>query len=174
MTETTGELLLGMGDGVVARIGQRLEGLSDDEHGWRPVPDAWTVLDDGTVEHADARTRPDPAPLTTLSWRLWHIGNECLCSFASRGWDTQPVDIALDRWFPTAAESGDAVAAAWSGLRAAVVAKGQAHLDRQLGPSWGPYAEATYAGLLAHVLDEVIHHGAEVGMQRDLYRARSF
>jgi len=38
-----------------------------------------------------------------------------------------------------------------------------------LGPSWGPYAEATTVDLALHVLDEVIHHGAEIGVLRDLY-----
>ena len=38
-----------------------------------------------------------------------------------------------------------------------------------LGPSWGPYAEANTVDLALHVLDEVILHGAEVGLLRDLY-----
>jgi hypothetical protein len=42
-----------------------------------------------------------------------------------------------------------------------------------LGPSWGPYAESNTADLVLHVLDEVIHHGAEVGLLRDLYAQRS-
>jgi hypothetical protein len=41
-----------------------------------------------------------------------------------------------------------------------------------LGPSWGPYAETNTADLALHVLDEVIHHGAEVGLLRDLYPHR--
>jgi hypothetical protein len=37
-----------------------------------------------------------------------------------------------------------------------------------LGPSWGPYADSSTIDLALHVLDEVIHHGAEVGLPRDL------
>ena len=42
-----------------------------------------------------------------------------------------------------------------------------------LGPAWGPYAESSTVDLALHVLDEVIHHGAEVGLLRDLYANRS-
>lgn len=171
MTETTTELLLHTGDYVVDRLVGRLEGMTDEEHGWKPAPDAWTVLDDGTVEHANAMSRPDPAPLTTISWRLWHLANENMSGFAARGWGVEPA-VPIDRWFATAEESRANVRAAWQRLRAGVVAKGEANQEL-LGPAWGPFAEATYDGLLLHVLDELIHHAAEVGMLRDLYRVRS-
>jgi hypothetical protein len=37
----------------------------------------------------------------------------------------------------------------------------------------GPYAESNTVDLALHVLDEVVHHGAEVGLLRDLYSHRS-
>jgi hypothetical protein len=42
-----------------------------------------------------------------------------------------------------------------------------------LGPSWGPYAESNMVDLALHVLDEVVHHGAEVGLLRDLFAHRA-
>ena len=39
---------------------------------------------------------------------------------------------------------------------------------RPLGPKWHPYAEATTVDLALHVFDEIVHHGAEVGVLRDL------
>ena len=39
-----------------------------------------------------------------------------------------------------------------------------------LGPVAGPYAEDDKASLVLHQLDEQIHHGAELGVLRDLYR----
>lgn len=42
-----------------------------------------------------------------------------------------------------------------------------------VGAIVGPYAEANTVDLVLHVLDEVIHHGAEVGLLRDLYSHRS-
>ncbi len=37
----------------------------------------------------------------------------------------------------------------------------------------GPYAQANTVDLALHVLDEVIHHGAEIALLRDLYSHRS-
>ena len=39
-----------------------------------------------------------------------------------------------------------------------------------LGPVSGPFAEDDKASLVLHQLDEQIHHGAELGVLRDLYR----
>jgi hypothetical protein len=47
----------------------------------------------------------------------------------------------------------------------------QAGWEEPLGPSWGPYAAANTLDLALHVLDEVVHHGAEVGLLRDLWTA---
>ena len=62
----------------------RLEGLADDEYLWRPEPDAWTVrhVDDaepgttlglgpGVIDFTFPPT--EPAPLTTIAWRLGHV-----------------------------------------------------------------------------------------------------
>ena len=38
-----------------------------------------------------------------------------------------------------------------------------------LGPVAGPYAKDDKASLVLHQLDEQIHHGAELGVLRDLY-----
>lgn len=53
---------------------------------------------------------------------------------------------------------------------------GLAHLaqeswERPLGPSWGPFSEASTLDLALRVLDEVIHHGAEVGLLGDAWSA---
>ena len=46
-------------------------------------------------------------------------------------------------------------------------------LARPCGPAEGPYADYPMAALVLHINREVIHHGAEVALLRDLYRARS-
>lgn len=169
MTEISAELLA-TGDYVMNRLDERLEGMSDEEHQWQPVPGAWTVLADGSVEHASPYTRPkDAPPLTTLAWRLWHIGNQCLCGFGKAGFGIDPLGLPDDRWFPDAAGSIDGVRQAWDGYRSGIT---EERMHEKLGPKFGPYADATYAAQVLHVLDEVIHHGAEVGMLRDLYRLR--
>jgi hypothetical protein len=44
-------------------------------------------------------------------------------------------------------------------------------LARPLGPTGGPYAEDPMAELIAHINGEVMPHGAEIALLRDLYRA---
>lgn len=39
-----------------------------------------------------------------------------------------------------------------------------------IGPVGGEYGDGTRAGYVLHMLDEFIHHGAEISMLRDLYR----
>ena len=51
-------------------------------------------------------------------------------------------------------------------------ALGEDGLARPCGPAEGPYAREPMATLVLHIHREVIHHGAEVALLRDLYRAR--
>ena len=43
-------------------------------------------------------------------------------------------------------------------------------LRRPCGPSEGPFAEYPMAALVLHISREVIHHGSELCLMRDLYR----
>jgi hypothetical protein len=62
----------------------RLDGLTDDEYFWSPVPDAWSVRPRGSstapvqVGAGDftmdyAFPEPVPAAFTTIAWRLGHV-----------------------------------------------------------------------------------------------------
>jgi hypothetical protein len=48
---------------------------------------------------------------------------------------------------------------------------GEDGIRTTLGPAWGPFAESTHADLVVHAHDELAHHGAEIALLRDLYRA---
>jgi hypothetical protein len=75
-------------------------------------------------------------------------------------------------WSPHADE---ALAALDDGYRRwvdGVRALGEDGLERPVGPAEGPWADHTYAELVLHISREVIHHGAEVLLLRDLYRHR--
>ena len=50
----------------------RLEGLTDEEYFWQPVPDCWTVHPDGAIDFTFPQ--PQPAPFTTIAWRLAQKG----------------------------------------------------------------------------------------------------
>jgi hypothetical protein len=62
----------------------RLEGLTDEEYLWEPVPGAWSVRrrHEATTPKAYGpgawvldfdSPEPDPAPVTTIAWRLGHL-----------------------------------------------------------------------------------------------------
>jgi hypothetical protein len=57
----------------------------------------------------------------------------------------------------------------WRGVLSAL---SEADLSAPLGPRAGPYADNSKASYVLHQLDEMIHHGAELGVLRDLYAAR--
>ena len=43
-------------------------------------------------------------------------------------------------------------------------------LSNPCGPAEGPFAEYPMAALVLHISREVIHHGSELCLMRDLYR----
>lgn len=45
-------------------------------------------------------------------------------------------------------------------------------LAQPCGPAEGPWADLPMAALVLHINREVIHHGAEIALLRDLWRAR--
>ena len=62
----------------------------------------------------------------------------------------------------------DAAYAAWT---AGVATLGEDGLARPVGPAEGHFGESPYADLVLHINRELIHHGAEICLLRDLYRA---
>ena len=113
-----------------------------------------------------------PAPVTTIAWRLAHIGGECLLGFAYREWPEQvpdPRTIAAPGSVSPAIELCELGQRSWRDNFAALGSEGIFAESRALRDT--PYEGGDVAGLHLHVYDEVIHHAAEVGLLRDLYRA---
>jgi hypothetical protein len=169
------------------RLLARLDGLTDDEHLWEPVDGCWSVrlADDGTWRPdlgpgGNQFTEQDPPPFTTVAWRLWHLGADPQPSWPPHG--AGDAATYAQRYFAgpvsspvgaaTAAEAIRLVDANWAPVPGEVLGFAEDDLFAPLGPIAGPYADATLFGLLLHVADELVHHGAEVGVLRDLYRAR--
>jgi uncharacterized damage-inducible protein DinB len=166
--------LLRLSDEVFTRTWRRLEGLGDDECLWEPAPLCWSVRvrDDGTVR-ADRSPMPESPPFTTIAWRLWHLTecygqarNELLLrgSAGTRG---------DERCAPRAhaAEALAALTAAHDWWRALLTSLAEDELGEPMGPVAGQYAEASRTGFVLHMLDEHVHHAAEVALLRDLYAA---
>ncbi|WP_406688414.1 DinB family protein [Saccharopolyspora sp. ID03-671] len=157
----------------------RLQGLTDEEYFWSPVPDAWSVRPRGTSTaqiQAGAGDltidygfpAPEPAPFTTIAWRLGHVivGVLAMRNAAHFGaprtdyfsWDYAPdattalnqLETQLDVWL--------------TGLRGLT----EAQLRAPVGDE-EPYPRAPMAELVLHIHRELIHHLSEVCLLRDLH-----
>jgi DinB superfamily len=152
----------------------RTQDLSEAEYAWLPAPGAWTVrLNARRRWHADWDDEdPDPAPVTSISWRCWHIGADCLDSYSTRLWGATGLGLATTSWVGTWGEAKPILEKEWEIFRSGVAAWDEERLLTALGPTWGPYAQSSHLDLALHAQREIIHHGAEIALLRDLYRAR--
>lgn len=160
-------------DYVSGRLRDRAAGLTDDEYLWEPVPDMWTVREQGGRWVPDPNRRvPEPAPLTTIGWRIWHVA-DCLASYVTPHLGDWPLPVPDGEWYGDAASALAGLDVATDAFRARVTALGEDGIAGKLGPAWGPFAESSWADLVLHAMDEVAHHGAEVALLRDLYLRRA-
>ncbi len=112
---------------------------------------------------------PDPAPVTTIAWRLAHVTVGVFAMRNASHFGGPPADWATWVYAGTAAQAlgqlDDAHAAWVKGVRGL----GADGLAQPCGPAEGPFAEYSMASLVLHIHREVIHHGAEISLLRDLY-----
>jgi DinB superfamily len=169
-------------DFVSDRFLDRLEGLTDHELLWEPVAGCWTVrlTDDGHYRADQEWSLPDPAPFTTIAWRIAHIGD-----FLSR----HPLRaVAFERGTATAPWRSpgippdyphDAVTAvaylhgAIADWKRDLAAVDEGRMAEAMGPEARPFEHGLVASFVLHIHTEFVHHAAEVAALRDLYRVRS-
>ena len=149
----------------------RLEGLTDDEYLWEPTAGCWSVRRRDDVWVPDFEyPEPDPAPLTTIAWRLAHVIVGVFGARNASHFGGPPMD------YQTFTYSGEAAAAiaqlddVYATWTAGVATLDEAGMARPVGPAEGAFAEFPYATLVLHIHREAIHHLAEVLLLRDLYR----
>ena len=158
----------------------RLDGLTDDEYFWEPVEGCWSIRPRAEAAAPIAAgagdyvaefeiPEPDPAPFTTIAWRLGHVIVGVLAMRVAGHFGGPPVDYVTHHYAATAREAleqlDDAYAAWTAGVR-------ETDLEAPCGPSEGPYADAPMALLVLHINRELLHHGAEIALLLDLHRAR--
>jgi hypothetical protein len=165
-------LLTGLDD-AWNRLRTRLEGLSQDEYLWEPTALSWTIRPiDGEWLADWADPDPEPAPITTIAWRMWHIASDCLASYVAPSLGDWPLTVRGKSWFGEVAPAQDALATAYEVFRSRISGLGEDGIWRAFGPAWGPFAESSWADMAVHALDELAHHGAEIALLRDLYAQR--
>ncbi|HTZ43229.1 MAG TPA: DinB family protein [Jatrophihabitans sp.] len=166
-------LVLGSIDVVWSRFRERTAGLTPQEYLWQPVAGCWTVRAAGDRVVADGfRQDPEPAPVTTIAWRMHHLAATCFGTYLTGGLGDWPIPAGEDEWTLDVSEGLAWLDAAWAAFRAGLGTLGSTGLTRALGPDWGPYADDSWAALVLHAQDELSHHGAEIALLRDLYRCR--
>ncbi len=161
----------------------RLSGLTDEEYFWEPVTDAWSVRARGTgtapVQAGSgdwtidfAFPEPSPAPVTTIAWRLGHIIVGVLGGRNAAHFGGSPVDYESFAYAGTADEALSQLDLQYASWLDGVRSLGEDGLGRPSGPAEGQFAEWPMAALVLHINREMIHHGAEIALLRDLYAHR--
>ena len=153
-----------------AQLRPRLDGLSDDEYLWEPVRGCWNLRPKGTgatpmaagagaLEMDYAFPEPDPAPVTTIAWRIAHLligvfGQRNARYFGAPAVDFQTYD------YPAPPGGASAAGHRYGRWVAGISAFGPADLAancREPG-----FESDSMAALILHIHREVIHHGAEI------------
>ena len=162
----------------------RLQGLTDDEYFWEPVPDAWNVRPRGTgtagmqggsgsftidFEYPE----PVPAPVTTIAWRIGHLLVGVLGARNAAHFGGPAVSYEDFEYPGTAAEALDLLDGYYGTWIRSVSALDEAALAAPVGEAEGSRAQAPMAELVLHIHREMIHHLAEVALLRDLYPHRA-
>ena len=150
----------------------RIADLTDDEYFWEPVDGCWSVrhADDGTYMADYEVPNPDPAPVTTIAWRLAHITVGVFAGRNASHFGGPAIDYSNYTYPATAAEALRNLDEHHDRWVAGVAAMDEADLAQPVGPAEGVYADRPYAELVLHINRETMHHGAEILLLRDLWR----
>ena len=178
------------GPDVDSGTGVRVEvlPLTDAEYLWEPVPGCWSIRRRaggpgpgadvllGTGEwgrDAAPGNDPWPPPFTTIAWRLGHL-SEMLTVRADHLAGSHALTRDQYRFHGDAAGAFAALEAGAAAWRAAVAGLAEEDVDA-IGRSTYPYGSDPEDPLIDTVWwvnQELLHHGAEVALLRDLYRFR--
>ncbi len=173
------------GNGVKVEVAA----LTDEEYLWEPVPNCWSVrrhaagpgsgatvlFGAGEWGRDSARpVHPVPPPFTTIAWRLGHLGEMLTLradhTIGSHARTRDGYQFSGDAAGGIAAF--DSGAAAW---RAALTAADDVALDTVGHSSYpdGSDPEEPFIQIVWWVNQELLHHGAEIALLRDLYVHRA-
>lgn len=146
--------------------------MADDEYRWEPVDGCWNVRTSAgepggwTVDYPDVA--PDPPPFTTIAWRLLHLadGNTIYWEHSFGPGKRNFTDLPPRG---TARDAIDYLQQSQAPITATLAELDDEKLDEERPTHFGVAWPARR--VLAVLVDEQLHHGAEIGVLRDLYRA---
>ncbi|MDQ3737829.1 MAG: DinB family protein [Actinomycetota bacterium] len=158
----------------------RLDDLTDEEYLWEPVPACWSLRHRGDAVGAMSAgagdtvadyeyPEPEPAPVTTIAWRMGHISIGVFGERAANHFGDGGVSYGATDW-PLTATGGLALLDRWyRSWMAGVKSLDDDGLARPCGPHEGPFADHPFSALVLHINREALHHAAEIALLRDLY-----
>lgn len=148
---------------------QCVDGVTDDEFMWEPVPGSWRVYRDesGRWDHDYVEPDPVPSPFTTIGWRMAHVAT---CKVMYHEWAFGPRELTWDT-IETPHDVAGALAMTERGQRLLIddlAALRDDELDAARLTNWGEEWPAWMIfWTMAH---HDLQHGGEIGALRDLYR----
>jgi hypothetical protein len=166
------DLLLHQLDESYRALHARMAGLTDEEYLWEPVPGCITLRErDGRWQPDRGAPRTEPPPFTTIARRLSHLTTDCLFmrweyTFGGRALTHDDVEYS-----GTAAGALALFEDAYGRWRAGLGTLTEADLD-VVGLSQMPTGldpDLAFGEVLWWNNRELIHHGAEIAMMRDLW-----
>jgi hypothetical protein len=159
---------------------RRWDGLGDEEYFWEPVPGMWNIrprgqgvaVEVGKGDHIIdfAMPEPSPPPATTIAWRVGHLLVGVFGSRLASHFGGQPVDYDSYEYPSTATDALDRLDTMYADWIAGVRSLDEDGLQQPCG-EYG-FEQDSMAALILHINREVIHHGAEISLLRDLYAWR--
>jgi hypothetical protein len=156
-----------------------LSGIGDEEFFWEPVVGCWTVHRRSEVRAASADgcgewvidyevPDPDPAPMTTIAWRTVHIA---AVNYLYWDYAFGPATASFDLEMPgNAAAATQWLRASQEPLSVVLAGLTEADLDTPRKTNWGDLWPCHK--IFTTLINEQVHHGAEISLLRDLYRNR--
>jgi hypothetical protein len=181
---TRQSLLLAQFDTSYEYLVERLKGLGDEEYNWEPAPNSWGVRrrEHAATAHAlgggewvldHERGTPDPPPVATIAWRICHIvqGQQMRHDYTFGTKSLQEDTLILPGNVAEAMEWMRRTHAAW---RTGLAGLSESDLDI-VGLStypWGLDPRLPFGAIWWWTNRELIHHGAEIGLLRDLWANR--
>lgn len=154
-------------------LAERLEGVTDDEFLWEPAPGAFTVRRDGEAWVRDEREpKKGFGSVRTIAWLTGHVGEGCLLRAEYTTGDHRLTERDV-QWPGTAAEGlafmNDGIRAWRDGL-ATLTDEDALTVGRSQYPG-GLDRDLRLIDIVWWQNRELIHHGAEMAVLRDLYGA---
>ncbi len=173
--------LLAQFDFAAEQLANRVQGLTDDEYLWEPAEHAWSVRPAGQERTARrfggggwvleyANDPGEPAPVTTIAWRMVHLASGMTLradyTVGSRAmtWD----DYTIPSTAAGGIEALTNALAAWRGVLAVATDADLDTVGRSAFP-WGLDPQLPLLDITWWVNQELLHHGAEIALLRDLY-----